>query len=62
MTFSQHTLDARCRACKNLLETTDLSVSDIIEKVGYTNQTFFRKAFCDKYGKTPSQYREGLKK
>ena len=61
-TFSQHILDVRCRAAKELLQTTDLSVSQIIEKVGYTNQTFFRKAFCEKYGVSPSEIRKKNKK
>ncbi len=54
--FSSLVKDMRCEQACKLLLNTNLSVSEIIYKVGYENESFFRKAFKAKYGKTPYQY------
>lgn len=58
MTFSKLLREKRCRAAAQLLEETDLSVGEIINKVGYVNESFFRKAFKEKFGKNPLDYRK----
>ena len=42
---------------KSLLETSDLSVDDISEEVGYGDSSFFRRLFKRLVGITPAAYR-----
>lgn len=46
-------------ACQ-LLSETDLTVSQISEKLGFTNRTHFYKLFEKQYGITPTKYRKQL--
>lgn len=48
----------RCEAAAALLRETDLPISEIIHKIGYENESFFRKRFKELYGKTPFAYRK----
>lgn len=41
-----------------LLTTTNLSVQDIGNSIGYENLSYFHRIFKDKYGMSPRQYRE----
>lgn len=40
-----------------LLSSSKLSVSDIIESVGYDNSSYFYRIFKEKYGMSPKEYR-----
>lgn len=46
-----------CEAAK-LLEDTDMSISDIISHVGFSNRSYFYRIFENAYGTTPLSYRE----
>lgn len=48
----------RCRMAAKLLLETEMPVSEVIQKVGYQNESFFRRMFRQTYGKTPLQYRK----
>ncbi|MFP7476883.1 helix-turn-helix transcriptional regulator [Terribacillus saccharophilus] len=52
----------RLHQARLLLLTTDWSVQQIAEEVGFTRQGYFSKSFKAKYGLTPSQYRQDLGK
>ena len=52
-----YTLAYRISAAKLLLETTDFSLKDIAEKVGYYNLSSFTRRFKSDQGITPSEYR-----
>ncbi|MGL4949790.1 MAG: helix-turn-helix domain-containing protein [Anaeroplasmataceae bacterium] len=43
-----------------LLEKTDISINDIIKKVGYENNSYFYRRFKELYQKTPTDFRDGL--
>ena len=49
--------ERRCELAHDLLLNTSMSVSEIIESVGYNNESFFRRIFKEKYGKTPLNFR-----
>ena len=54
---------ARLSRGKQLLETTDHSVSEIAYDVGFTAPSYFAKCFKDEFGKTPGEIRsEGSRK
>lgn len=50
-------IDVRIRHARQLLEKTDLTISEISERVGFLNSDYFSVAFKKKVGKSPSIYR-----
>lgn len=50
--------DECCRTAASMLAETDLTISEIINNLGYENESFFRRIFKQKYGKTMSGYRQ----
>ncbi len=60
-TFSENLQHKRCSIAAKKMLNTDLSLSEIINNVGYENESFFRRIFKEQYGKTPLKYRkEGM--
>lgn len=47
----------RMERAKLLLETTDLSIKEIIAAVGFTDESHFRRDFKNRFGLSPAQYR-----
>lgn len=43
-----------------LLTSSRLTISDIIESVGYDNTSYFYRKFKERYGVSPKDYRKGL--
>ena len=54
---SSYINDQRLNAAKHLLETSQLPVVEVAEKVGMVNQSYFSTLFKQYFGTTPSQYR-----
>lgn len=52
--------DYRLNVATNLLTTTDLSISEIGEKVGILNTSYFNRIFKKKYNVTPKEYRKKI--
>lgn len=52
----------RLRQAKHLLETTFLSVKEIMLKVGYKDESNFVHHFKKEYGLTPTRYRRSYLK
>lgn len=53
----QYLHDLQIRTAKSLLENTNLSVSEIGERVGIENANYFTRLFRKQAGMTPGQYR-----
>lgn len=49
----------RIKAAMNLLETTELRVSQIAEEVGFTDANYFTRVFKKHTGMSPAKYRNG---
>ena len=47
----------RMNKARELLLDTNMKVSEICEKVGYTNLSYFCKSFQDEFGVTPDKFR-----
>lgn len=47
----------RLEKAKELLETSDIAVSEVAHKTGFNSPSNFTKVFSEKYGITPSQFR-----
>lgn len=57
-TFSEYLLAYRMNQAKRMLDTTDMKIAEIGNKVMYTNISAFIRAFRKAFGMTPGQYRE----
>ena len=55
--FSKLLQTKRCSMAADMLLNTDMSVHEIINAVGYENESFFRRIFKEKYGKNFLEYR-----
>lgn len=62
VTFSRYVTDLRLRKAQTLLAETDLSVTAIALKVGFSDDKYFTRVFKKIKGLTPSQYRKNAKK
>ena len=58
MSIGEYTNSVRMTVAANLLSTTDLSIEDIANKVGYNYSANFSKMFKKTYGKTPLKFRK----
>lgn len=56
--FTELVMQKRCEEAARLLRETNMSVSEIINAVGYENESFFRRAFKERYAKSPAEYRK----
>lgn len=59
VSFIDYLTNARMERARELLLSSDLSVTAISAQVGYSNLQYFSSRFKNKYGVTPSQYRSG---
>ncbi len=50
-------IDRRMGAAQDLLNTTDLSITEIAARVGYGNANYFNKMFHKKIGMSPTEFR-----
>ncbi len=58
MTFSDYLNKIRMEQAKKLLVSTEYTIFEVSEMIGYMDYSYFSKAFKKKYGVTPSQYRK----
>lgn len=57
MTFTELVQNKRMSQAIFLLKTTKMNVTEISERVGYENLSYFHRIFKKRYGMTPHQYR-----
>lgn len=62
LTYSAYLVSLRVERTKQLLDTTDLNVDEIIWLVGYYNKGYFYHKFKDITGVSPAKYRKSIKK
>lgn len=58
ITFSDYLAEYRMNVAKEWLETTTMRLSEVAEKLNYSNTTAFIRIFRKVVGMTPGQYRE----
>lgn len=58
VSFSEYLSEYRMNYARNLLLTTDMKISEIGQKVSYTNISAFIRTFRRTFGMTPGQYRD----
>lgn len=57
-TFKELLQEKRLVKARELLESTNLPISSIVEQVGYDNISYFYRIFKKKYGYTPKKFRD----
>ena len=55
---SKYILKRRMHRAKKLLKTTEFSVTEISQSVGFSDYNYFGKAFKIIYGRSPNSYRK----
>jgi two-component system, response regulator YesN len=58
ISLGNYIIQVRIQVANQLLETTNLSVNTISQKVGYANYSHFSKLFKQEIGSTPNEYRK----
>lgn len=58
MAFTQYLRKVRIEKAIHLIETTDMQISDVIYKVGYSDRTKFFSHFREQIGVSPLKYRK----
>ncbi|MEG1366957.1 MAG: AraC family transcriptional regulator, partial [Oscillospiraceae bacterium] len=58
LTFSQYVIEQRLHAACTLLKSGNESVNHIIDALGYANKSYFYAIFQERFGMSPSVYRE----
>jgi YesN/AraC family two-component response regulator len=61
-TFKELLQEKRLNKAKELLDRSQIPITEIVEEVGYDNISYFYRIFKNKYGKTPKQFREQVEK
>ena len=57
MNFTDYIMDIRLKHCCELLKNSDYTIDKIIEECGFSDRNTFYERFRNKYGCTPSEYR-----
>ncbi|UZO80846.1 AraC family transcriptional regulator [Aquimarina sp. ERC-38] len=59
--INKYILEVRLEKTRELIETTDFTISEILYSCGLNNRSYFSKKFKERYGILPSDYRILLK-
>lgn len=59
--FNDYLNEERLKHAVTLIETTDLKLKEIVDRVGFSSQTYFNRQFKSRYGMTPNVYRRELR-
>ena len=62
VSLSQYLAQKRFRIATALLRDTDLTISEICERTGFSDVSYFSKAFKKEISYTPSEYRHNITK
>ena len=60
-TFSEMLSERRLDAAHHLLSHTNISVSEVVERVNFPSESYFYAQFKRRFGQTPLQYRKSLR-
>ena len=59
--FNDYLNEERLKYAATLIETTDMKMKDIVDKVGFSSQTYFNRQFRRRFGTAPNTYRREIK-
>ncbi len=59
---NNYTKEMKLQAAYNYFSNSNLNVSQVVYKVGYTSRSYFTQIFSERFGMLPSEFIKGLKK
>jgi AraC-like DNA-binding protein len=59
-TVTEYIRHVRLETSRELMETTDLNISQIVYSIGFTSRSYFSKIFKEKYGKSPMELKKQM--
>lgn len=59
--FNDYLNEERLKYAAGLLENTDLKMKEIVDKAGFSSQTYFNRLFKRKFGASPLAYRREMR-
>lgn len=57
-TVTEYVRHVRLEAARDLMNTTDLNISQIVYTIGFTSRSYFSKIFKEKYDMTPHEFKK----
>lgn len=57
-TVTEYIRHVRLEAARDLMNTTDLNISQIVYSIGFTSRSYFSKIFKEKYEMTPHEFQK----
>lgn len=57
--MGNYILDEKIKKAKQLLEVSEMTISEVAQAVGYDNFSYFSKLFKNRTGMSPKEYRKG---
>ncbi|MDY6397958.1 MAG: helix-turn-helix transcriptional regulator [Treponema sp.] len=62
MNYVTYVSDARMEKARSLLKDNSLSIKEISAEVGFNDQNYFSRTFRNKFGMTPTEFRDAAQK
>lgn len=59
-TVTEYIRHIRLEAARELMNNSDLNISQIVYSIGFTSRSYFSKIFKEKYGITPHEYKKNI--
>lgn len=59
-TVTEYIRHVRLEAARDLMNNSDLNISQIVYSIGFTSRSYFSKIFKEKYGLTPHEYKKQI--
>lgn len=59
MTVTEYIRNARLEVAREHIATTEMNISEVVYSIGFTSRSYFSKIFKEKYGISPSDFKNG---
>lgn len=56
-TVTEYIRHARLEVARDLINTTEMNISEVVYSIGFTSRSYFSKIFKEKYGISPSEFK-----
>ncbi|WP_036380231.1 AraC family transcriptional regulator [Muricauda sp. MAR_2010_75] len=60
-TVTEYIRNARLEVARDLINTTEMNISEVVYSIGFTSRSYFSKIFKEKYGISPSEFKSSKK-
>jgi len=60
-TVTEYIRHARLELARNYIATTEMNISEVVYSIGFTSRSYFSKIFKEKFGLSPSEFKNSKK-